>query len=67
MTSEFNSDGNVLGRLGALLLLAAAGFGLHKLNCGDGMCPMMKTDSCCAGEHAKAPASAPAVSPKAAQ
>ena len=46
MNSQFNSDGNILGRLGALALIVAAGFGLHRLNCGGGMCPLMKTDSC---------------------
>lgn len=52
--SKFNSDGNLLGRLGALALIVAAGFGLHRLNCDDGMCPLMKTDSCCSGAaHAK--------------
>ncbi len=49
MNSNLLADGNILGRLGALALIAAAGFGLHRLNCGDGMCPLMKTDSCCAG------------------
>jgi hypothetical protein len=47
------SDGNFIGRIGAILLLAAAGFGLHRLNCGTGgMCPLMKTDSCCSGAAA---------------
>ncbi|MBI2385660.1 MAG: hypothetical protein HYV14_06565 [Elusimicrobia bacterium] len=40
--SQLNSDGNILGRLGAIALLAAAGFGLHRLNC-----PVVKTDACC--------------------
>lgn len=65
--SQFNQDGNLLGRLGAVAVLVAAGFGLHRLNCGAGeMCPLMQTDSCCAGadDHAKAdaPNTAPAVS-----
>lgn len=47
MKAKIFGDGNYLGRLGALALLVAAGFGLHRLNCGDGMCPLMKTDSCC--------------------
>jgi hypothetical protein len=53
--SELNEDGNILGRLGAIALIVAAGFGLHRLNCEGGMCPLMKTDSCCAGAmgHAK--------------
>lgn len=65
--SKLNSDGNIIGRIGAIALLAAAGFGLHRLNCGTEMCPLMKTDSCCAGESrakAGAPKAAPAV-PKA--
>ncbi len=52
------SDGNVIGRLGAIALLAAAGFGLHRLNCEGGMCPLMKTDSCCSGAAVKADAPA---------
>ncbi len=47
--TKLNADGNILGRLGAIALLVAAGYGLHRLNCGGGMCPVMKTDSCCAG------------------
>lgn len=57
-------DGNIIGRVGAMLLLIAVGFGHHRLNCADGaMCPLMQTDSCCAGAavHAKAaPAAVPA-------
>ena len=53
-------DGNVLGRIGAVALIALAVFGVHRLNCGDGMCPVMQTDSCCAGEK---PASAEAPKP----
>jgi hypothetical protein len=55
--SKLNSDGNILGRLGAVVLLVAVGVGLHRLNCATGdMCPLMRTDSCCAGAegHAKA-------------
>ncbi len=49
--SKLNEDGNILGRIGAVALLAAAGFGLHRLNCASGaMCPVMKIDSCCAGK-----------------
>jgi hypothetical protein len=54
-------DGNILGRVGALALIAAVGYGLHRLGCGGGMCPAMKTDSCCAGAASKADAPAPAV------
>ena len=56
MNAKLLDDGNYLGRLGAIALIVAAGFGLHRLNCGDGMCPLMKTDSCCAGETKAAPA-----------
>ena len=62
--SKLNSDGNVIGRLGAIAVLAAAGFGLHRINCADGMCPVMKTDSCCAfvaRAKAEAPRAATAV------
>lgn len=61
--SRFNEDGNILGRIGAVALLVAAGYGLHRLNCGGGMCPVLKTDSCCAGAAkpaAEAPKAAPA-------
>jgi hypothetical protein len=64
--SQLNEDGNLLGRLGAIALLVAAGFGLHRLNCSGGMCPLMKSD-CCAGAHKAAaepsPAAPAAVSP----
>lgn len=67
--SKLIEDGNILGRLGAVALLVAAGYGLHRLNCGGGLCPVMKTDSCCAGAAktavpAPAPAPAPAVPAK---
>jgi hypothetical protein len=63
--SKLNSDGNVIGRIGALLVLIAAGFGLHRISCGGGMCPLMKTESCCAGAdvHAKAETPRPAAVP----
>lgn len=62
--SKLNQDGNLLGRLGAIAVLAAAGFGLHRLNCGAGeMCPLMKTDSCCAGAEGRAEAEAPKTAP----
>jgi len=51
--SKLNSDGNLIGRVGAILVLAAAGFGLHRLNCSTGeMCEIMKTESCCTGTAA---------------
>lgn len=50
-STTINGDGNLLGRLGAIVLIAAAGFGLHKLNCSTGeMCPVVQTDGCCAGD-----------------
>lgn len=57
--SQLNADGNIIGRLGAIALLVAAGFGLHKISCDGGMCPVMKTDSCCAGMSHQASAEAP--------
>lgn len=64
--SKLNEDGNIIGRVGAIALLVAAGFGFHRLNCSGGMCPVVKTDSCCAGamghEKAEAPAPVPAPS-----
>ena len=49
------ADGNIIGRIGAVALLVALGFGYHRLSCDSGMCPLMQTDSCCAGAaHAKA-------------
>ena len=43
-------------------LIAAAGFGLYRLNCSGGMCPPVQTDSCCAGA-AKPAADAPQAVP----
>lgn len=60
--SQIIDDGNIIGRLGAIALLAALGFGFHKLNCGEGMCPM-RTDCC---HHAEAQAEASPASPAAA-
>lgn len=53
MKSEFLSDGNYIGRLGAILVVGLAVWGVHKVNCASGMCPVMKTDSCCAAPAAK--------------
>lgn len=62
--SQFNSDGNIIGRIGAVALLVALGFGYHRISCDAGICPLMKTDSCCAGmSHAKA--DAPKAAPEA--
>ncbi len=64
--SRFNEDGNLLGRIGAVALLVAAGFGLHRLSCGSGeMCPVMKTDSCCAGAEDRAKTALPKGAPTA--
>ncbi len=66
MNSEINGDGNIIGRIGAVALLAAAGFGLYRLNCSTGeMCEVMQTDSCCPGETKTAAVSAPAAAPAA--
>lgn len=62
--SKLNEDGNMLGRLGAVALLVAAGFGLHRISCDSGMCPLMKTDSCCAGAMGHAKAETPKASPR---
>jgi len=63
MNNELHGDGNIIGRLGAVVLLGLAGFGLHRLNCAKSeMCPVEKTDSCCAGE-AKTPAAPSPVVP----
>lgn len=65
MTTSINGDGNLLGRIGAIALLAAAGFGLHRLNCSTGeMCPVMASDGCCAGETKTAAVTTPAASAK---
>lgn len=63
--SKLNEDGNILGRFGAVALLIAAGFVLHRLNCGAGMCPLMKTGSCCDGTMGHAKAEAPQAAPSA--
>lgn len=56
MKKDFISDGNYIGRLGALLLIGAIAWGYHEIECASGMCPMMKTDSCCGSVPAAAPA-----------
>jgi hypothetical protein len=62
--SKLNSDGNLLGRVGAVVLIAAAGFGLHRLNCSTGaMCPVMKTESCCSFKAIQAEAAKTTPSP----
>lgn len=51
---DYFEDGNYLGRLLAVALIVGVGYGVHRINCGGAMCPVMKTESCCA------PAAAPA-------
>ena len=54
---ELNDDGNVLGRVGALALIAFTAFSLRGMNTDGWMCPLIKTTSCCSS--AAAPATAP--------
>lgn len=61
MNAKINGDGNIIGRLGAVALLIAAGIGLRNLTLYGQMCPM-KTGACCGGSEAKA-AAAPAEAP----
>lgn len=63
--SQLNDDGNIIGRIGAIALIVAAGFGLHKISCDGGMCPVMKADSCCSGMSHHADAEAPKAAPAA--
>lgn len=62
MNGKINGDGNIIGRLGAVALLIAAGIGLRNLSLYGQMCPM-KTGACCGGSDVQAetaPATAPA-------
>lgn len=62
MNGKINGDGNLIGRLGAVALLIAAGIGLRNLSVYGRMCPM-KSSSCCGGSEARtetAPVTAPA-------
>lgn len=62
MNGKINGDGNIIGRLGAVALLIAAGIGLRNLSLYGQICPM-KSGACCGGSEAKteaAPATAPA-------
>lgn len=62
MNGTINGDGNLIGRLGAVALIIAAGIGLRNLSVYGQMCPM-KSSSCCGASEAKteiAPATAPA-------
>jgi hypothetical protein len=44
-----NQDGNVVGRVGALAVIAFALWGVHKVSCDAGWCPTMQqaSASCC--------------------
>lgn len=57
MNAKINGDGNLLGRLGAVALLIAAGIGLRNLSLYGQMCPM-KSGACCGGSESKADAEA---------
>ena len=55
--ATINEDGNLLGRALAVLVLGAAGFGVHRLLCADASCPLIGGRvSCCAGAAGSAPA-----------
>lgn len=45
----YNEDGNLIGRAGALLVIALAAWGVHKISCATDSCPVMES-SCCTGE-----------------
>lgn len=49
-----NQDGNVVGRIGAVAVIALTLWGVHKVNCSTGYCPTMKqaSSSCCPTEGA---------------
>lgn len=53
------ADGNIIGRIGAVALLVALGYGYHRISCDSGMCPLMQTDSCCSGMSGSKAASSP--------
>lgn len=65
--SQLFADRNLVGRVGAALCLGLAAFGVHRLSCGTEMCPVMKTDSCCAGAAGHPAAAAPTAPAKAAK
>lgn len=60
-----NQDGNVVGRIGAVAVIVATLWGVHKVSCDTGWCPTMKQESasCCPTEDA-AQASSPAPAAK---
>lgn len=57
-----NQDGNVVGRIGALAVIALTLWGVHRVSCNEGYCPTMQkaSSSCCMGEAKGAPSPAPA-------
>jgi hypothetical protein len=62
---QMNQDGNVVGRVGALALIGLALWGVHRINCSAGYCPVMQKAalSCCTGEGQTAMAETPAPAP----
>lgn len=52
--AKLNSDGNLMGRALALIVLGASAFGLHKINCGAGSCPLMADKAYCGSKTAAA-------------
>lgn len=64
----FNQDGNVIGRVGALAVIALALWGVHRVSCDEGFCVTMDKPAvdCCASGAKTAPAEAkPAPAPAA--
>lgn len=58
--ATMNEDGNVIGRVGALAVIALALWGVNRVMCGPEHCPMPRGgSSCCPGED-KAAGAAPA-------
>ena len=59
---QMNQDGNVVGRLGAIAAIVAVLYGVHRINCSAGYCPLMQKQAsaaCCMGEGKTAQAEAP--------
>jgi hypothetical protein len=44
---KLNADGNFIGRLGALLVIAVAVVGLGRVAGMEGMCPVKAATGCC--------------------
>ncbi|MDP3542536.1 MAG: hypothetical protein Q8T11_08745 [Elusimicrobiota bacterium] len=62
MNGKINGDGNIIGRLGAVALLIAAGIGLRNLTLYGQMCPM-KSSACCSGSEVEAEPAIPPTAP----